>query len=280
MDTLTSRPLAHHRSRLIPASGLAFVIGATVTILLHESSHAVAGGLLGSVPRQLPFAVDFRALPAPEHHALILLVGPLASIAAGVLGLILDRRLTPFGERPLWRLTWLWTIFTSLQFGLGHFQAAALMPLGDTVVAFTLLGLPSGAFVAASVIGWLALPVVAWAFAGPIRDLAASAEDRADLSVWSWLLGTAVLLGLMTLYIVLSPGDDEGAMIAVLAGTAAIGVFAPVSMAFRPGARAGVPPAMRGSRLGAAFLLVGLIAVNLVLTLGWVWDTAGFRGDP
>ena len=271
MDTSQQRPTASHRSRLILGASLAFVIGATIMILLHETGHAVMGALLGYHPQQLPFGVDYTPAPPPEPHVLTLLAGPVFSFVTGVIGVIVDRALTPFRDRPFWRLVWLWTIFTSIQEGLGYLQVTALMPAGDTAQAFTLLGLPPGAFIAATVIGWLGLPLTAWAFAAPIRELAASDRDRTAMAVWAWLLGTGVLLALMALYVVLSPIDDSGAVTAVLAGAAAIGVFAPVSMMFRPGAGAETAPQFRWPHLGGFVLLAVLVAVNLVLTRGWFW---------
>lgn len=271
MDTSRERPTASHRSRLSLGSALAFVIGATIMILLHETSHAVTGALLGFHPLQLPFGVDYTPAPPPELHVLTLLAGPAFSLVSGVIGVVVDRVVTPFRDRPFWRLVWLWTIFTSIQEGLGYLQVTALMPAGDTAQALTLLGAPTGVFIAVTVIGWLGLTVTAWLFAAPIRQLAASHRDRTDLAVWAWLIGTGALLVLMTVYVVLSPIDDSGAVTAVLAGAAAIGVFAPMSMMFRAGAGAETAPQFRWPHLGGLVLLAVLIAVNLVLTRGWFW---------
>ncbi|MBE8147158.1 hypothetical protein IOD13_17340 [Brevibacterium casei] len=51
MDTSLERLPTSHRDRLILGASLAFVIGATIMILLHETSHAVMGALLGYHPR-------------------------------------------------------------------------------------------------------------------------------------------------------------------------------------------------------------------------------------
>lgn len=47
------------RSHTVFGSSLAFVIGATIMILLHETAHAATGALQSYHPTQLAFAVDY-----------------------------------------------------------------------------------------------------------------------------------------------------------------------------------------------------------------------------
>lgn len=259
------------RSRIILGSSLAFVIGATIMIFLHEASHAVAGAVQGYHPQQLPFAVGYSPEPPDRASVIALLAGPVFSLASGVVGVLVDRRWRPFRDRPLWRLVWLWTVFASIQEGLGYLQVTAFLEAGDTGQAFALLDLPPSAYIAATVIGWIGLPITAWIFAAPIRELASSESDRTALTVWPWLIGTAGLVALMAVYVVLSPINDVSTIVAVLAGAMAIGVYAPMSMMFRSGGGAAQPPVIGWPPTGGLVLLAALVAGNLLLTQGWIW---------
>lgn len=196
------------RSHTILGSSLAFVIGATIMIFLHETAHAVTGALQGYHPTQLAFAVDYTPPPPTTAHVIALLAGPAFSLLSGVAGIVVDRFVTPFRDRPFWRLVWLWTLFASVQEGLGYLQITAILQTGDTAQAFDLLEASPTAYVIATVVGWAGLPLTAWAFSVPIRGLASSVDDKQDLTTWPWLIGTGGLLVLMTLYVLLSPVND------------------------------------------------------------------------
>jgi len=260
------------RSPLVLGSALGLVLGASIMILLHETSHAVAGALQGYRPLQLPFAVDYTPEPTVPAHVRALLAGPVFSLVSGVLGLVVDRVARPFQGRPFWRMAWLWTVFASIQEGLGYLQVTALMPAGDTAQAFTLLGLPPAAFIAASIVGWALLPLTAWVFSVPMREMAATVADRQALATWGWLLGTGALCVLMGLYVLVSPISDPGVIIAVLAGAASIGIYAPMSMMFHSSAAdAERAPRMPWPPRGGLLLLGALIGINAVLSLGVLW---------
>ena len=260
------------RSHVIIGTSLAFVIGATIMIGLHETSHAIAGALLGSHPIQLPFAVDYTPQLPTDAEIVALLAAPAFSLLSGAIGLVVDRLATPFCDRPFWRMVWLWTVFTSLQEGFGYLQITALLPAGDTAQAFNLLHAPPSAYVVASVVGWVCLPITAWAFSAPIRELASSVHDKHDLAVWPWLIGTGALLVLMTGYLMLSPTNDAATIVAVLAGALSLGVYAPMSMMFRSTrCDAATPPTMPWPPVGGLALLATLVLVNVLLTQGWFW---------
>ncbi|MGC5617675.1 hypothetical protein [Georgenia sp. Z1491] len=260
------------RAHLILGTSLAFVIGTTIMVALHETSHAVVGALYGSRPTQLPFAVSFTPELSTNQAVVELLAGPAFSLLTGVAGVVVDRVYTPFRTRPFWRLVWLWTVFTSLQEAFGYLQVTAILDVGDTAQAFELLNAPPAAYVAATVVGWACLPLTAWAFSVPIRGLAATVQDRTDMTVWPWLIGTGGFLVLMAGYVLLAAVDDPATVVAVLAAAVSLGVFAPMSMMFRAKrADAETPPAIGWPPVGGLVLLAALVAGNIVLTQGWIW---------
>ncbi len=260
------------RSTLIRTGVVAFVTGATIMILLHESSHAVAGALLGYGPTQLPFAIDYTPEPPAAARALTAITGPVFSLVTGFGLYAVDRAVRPFRARPYARLVWLWTVFASLQEGFGYFLIAGIAPAGDTAQAFTLWGLPVGAFVAASFVGVGGLFLTARLFADPVVELSSSITDRRALSVWPWLYGTLGLVLLTGLYVLVGPQVGPGDVATVMAGAVAVGVYAPMSMMFRRGqVGATESPRLPAHPTAGYVLLAALVVVNLVLTRGWLW---------
>lgn len=258
------------RRTLIRNGVVAFVTGATIMILLHESSHAVAGALLGYGPTQLPFAVGYTPEPPAGAGALTALTGPLFSLVSGFGLYAVDRVVRPFRTRPYARLVWLWTVFASLQEGFGYFLIAGIAPAGDTAQAFTLWGLPTWTFFAATAFGIGGLFLTARLFAEPVIELSSSITDRRALSVWPWLYGTVGLVLLMALYVVVSP--PGGDVLTVMAGAISVGVYAPMSMMFRSGqVEATAPPRLPRHPVAGYVLLAALVVINLVLSRGWLW---------
>lgn len=258
------------RGTLIRNGVVAFVTGATIMILLHESSHAVAGALLGYGPTQLPFAVGYTPEPPAGARAVTAITGPLFSLVSGFGLYAVDRVKRPFATRPYARLVWLWTVFASLQEGFGYFLIAGIAPAGDTAQAFTSWGLPPWTFFAATAVGVGGLFLTARLFADPVIELSSSITDRRALSVWPWLYGTVGLVLVMALYVIISPSGGD--VLTVLAGAVAVGVYAPMSMMFRSGqVEATAPPQLAKHPVAGYALLAALVVVNLVLTRGWLW---------
>ncbi len=272
MDQTPPNSIASRKS-IIVGSSVALVIGATLMILLHETAHAVTGMILGYAhPVQLPFAVDHGPDISDRDHIIALLAGPAFSLGSGVVGVVIDRIVTPFLTRPFWRMVWLWTIFTSIQEGLGYLQISGILQAGDTAQAFALLDAEPIAYILATTLGWICLPLTAWLFAIAIRPMSATLGDKRNLAVWPWMIGTGVLLVLMATYVLLSASFDPSVVMAVLAGALAVGVYAPMSMMFgtqRFGAERS--PQMPLPATGGLILLVLLVVANLVLTRGWFW---------
>ena len=262
------------RTTLIRHGIVAFVTGATIMILLHEASHAVAGAVLGYGVVQLPFAVSSMPEPGAADAALTAITGPVFSIVSGLLLYGIDRVVRPFRARPYWRLVWLWTVFASLQEGFGYFLITGMIPAGDTARAFTLWGLPTWTFFAATAFGIGGLFLTARLFADPVIELSSSITDRRAISVWPWLYGTIVLVLLMGLYVIISPAlVSAGDVVAVMAGALAVGVYAPMSMMFRSGqVEATEPLRLPRHPVGGYVLLGALVVVNLILTRGWLWS--------
>ncbi len=264
---------ATERGTLIRNGVVAFVTGATIMILLHETSHAVAGAVLGYGPTQLPFAVGYTPEPPAGAAALTAIAGPLFSLVTGFGLYAVDRRIRPFRARPYVRLVWLWTLFASLQEGFGYFMIAGLVPAGDTARAFTLWDLPTWMFFAATAFGIGGLFLTARLFADPVIELSSSITDRRAISVWPWLYGTIGLVLLMGLYVVASPAVGAGDVVAVMAGAVAVGVYAPMSMMFRSGQVGASEPPRLPRHPTAGYVLLGvLVLVNLILTRGWLWS--------
>ena len=165
-------------------------------------------------------------------------------------------------------------MFASLQEGFGYFLIAGMVPAGDTARAFTLLGLPTWAFFAATAFGIGGLFLTARLFADPVIELSSSITERRAISVWPWLYGTIVLVLLMIVYVIISPAlFGPGDVAAVLAGAVAVGVYAPMSMMFRNGqAEATEPLRLPRHPVGGYLLLGALVVANLILTRGWLWS--------
>jgi hypothetical protein len=71
---------------LLANSTLAFLVAASVTILLHETSHAVAGITLGAQAIQSPFAVGYRPALTSSQQVITALTGPIFSLVSGLGG--------------------------------------------------------------------------------------------------------------------------------------------------------------------------------------------------
>ena len=269
---LLARAAPADRATIIRAGVVAFVTGAAIMVLLHESSHAVAGALQGYRPTQLPFAVDYLPDPPPAVQARTAITGPLFSLISGFALYALDRAVRPFATRPYWRLVWLWTVFASIQEGFGYFFIAGFVSAGDTAVALGIWGAPTWMYYASTALGVGGLFLTARMFADPVSELSSSLSDKRAIAVWPWLYGTFVCVVLEILYVLLSPDTGAGSVFAVIFGTIAVGVYAPMSMMFRKGRTlAAVSPTVPVHPVAGYVLLGVLVAANLVLTRGWLW---------
>lgn len=270
-EPVSSRSGGSSTGSLIVGSTLALLIGATIMILLHETSHSVAGALLGYLPTQVPFAVGYTPEPPPNAEAIAAFTGPIFSLVSGLVGFAIDVAVKPFRSCPFWRLVWLWTIFLSIQEAVGYFVIVGILPAGDTAVAFAAWGVPVWGYILATVLGIGAMFANGWLFSRPVIAMTTSMKERYALAFWPWIAGTIGFGVLMTLYVLITPGVDEAAVIAVLAAVPGVAVFAPISFMFGTNRFEGSAPIQLKRPIAGVVVLVVLVVVNLVLTRGWLW---------
>jgi hypothetical protein len=253
------------RGMLLLNSTVAFIVAGSLTILLHETSHAIAGIALGAQAIQSPFAVDY--LPALTDHQQVLtaLTGPIFSLVSGLVAM--QFRLF----RGFWTLVWGWFGVLSAEEGFGYFTIAGIVRVGDTGTAMKLLQAPHWTYWLCFVVGIAGLFLLAWRFSGFVVAVSRDVSDERAICVWPWIYGTLSLTALMAVYVLLTPGVSSAAVVAVMAGVVAIGVFAPMSMMFskRPLATSALAVPVR-PRAGLVLLAV-LIVLNLALTRQLHW---------
>lgn len=240
-------------------------------VLLHETSHAVAGALLGYVPTQVPFGVGLTPEPPPDAEAIAAITGPIFSLTSGLVGLAIDVAAQPFRSRPFWRLVWLWTIFLSIQAAVGYFVVVGILPAGDTATAFAAWGVPAWVYIVTTVLGIGAMFANGWLFSRPVIAMTTNMTEKYAIAFWPWITGTIGFAVLMTLYVLITPGVDEDAIITVLAAVPGAAVFAPISMMFGTNRFEATAPIELKRPIAGVVVLVALVVVNLVLTRGWIW---------
>jgi len=251
---------------------LAFLTGVAINVFLHESSHSVAGALMGYRPTQVPFAVEYRPDPTTADQALGAITGPIFSVVSGLIGVLVDRLVRPFRHHPYLRLVWLWTVFCSLQEGVGYFCITAIIPAGDTGSAFNAWNLPVWAFMIATAAGIGGQFLAAYLFSEPMAKLTSTMQERRTIAFHTWIFGTIGAIVLTVIYLLLTPGIDIGSIIGVVAGTIACGVFAPMSMMFRTRrTEAERPFEIPRLPLGGVIAMILIIAFNLFLTRGLLY---------
>ncbi|MGO2111732.1 MAG: hypothetical protein ACTH31_08970 [Pseudoclavibacter sp.] len=257
---------------LIRSGTVAMLIGATVMIMLHETSHSVAGMLLGYGPVQLAFAVDYSPVPTPEHQAITAFTGPIFSLAFGIAGVIVDSVAKPLRSRPFWRLTWLWLVFTSLMEAIGYFMIAGVFQAGDTAVAFGIWDVPVWGYIASFLLGTAGMFGIAWLFSRPMMEITHSRREMLAITTWSWMSGTVAFILLSILYFVVSPAMPIEAIIAVAAAAMSIAVFSPMSNMFS-GQRTKAPAPLKlpSHPIAGYIVLAALVLLNLSLAFGWLW---------
>lgn len=271
-EPVSTRSVGSAPGSLVIGSTLALLVGASIMILLHETSHAVAGALLGYVPTQVPFAVGYAPEPPPDAEAIAAITGPIFSLLSGLVGFAVDVAVRPFRSQPFWRLAWLWTIFLSIQEAIGYFAVVGILPAGDTAVAFDAWGVPGWGYIVATMLGIGAMFANGWLFSRPLIAMTTSMKEKYALAFWPWIAGTVLFGLLMTLYVLLTPGVDEAAVIAVLAAVPGAAVFAPISFMFGTNRFEGAAPVELPKRPIPGLILLGvLVVVNLVLTRGRLW---------
>lgn len=260
--------------RMLLASTVALVLGQVVVIVLHETSHAVSGLLLGLTPTQFTSQVRYSPAPSAGQQAVTALTGPAFSLVSGLLVVALAR-LRPPGW---WRLWLAWAGFLSAQEGIGYLIIAPFVGAGDTGSALEALRAPGWVAWALAVVGAMLMVLLARRVAAVAVTWARDLYELRALLVWPWLIGTAVAVALELLFLARTPGTQDGDAVAVLLGSATLAIFAPLAMVFWQKARARQPEATLPTTVAprvpvlAWVVLVVLVPVKLlVLTRGVTW---------
>ena len=209
-------------------STVAFVVGQMVVVVLHESAHAVTGLLQGY--RATEFAGEVRFSPEQTTRALVVtaLAGPVFSLVSGLVAMMFR----PFRGRGFAELLWAWFAFLSAQEGFGYLTIAPIITNGDTGAALSALHAP----------GWVGWLCTAIGLAGTVflarRFAVVGVRFTRDLyeirafCFYPWLLATGILVALSAVQLGITPGTPIGAIVAILAGSASLGIFAPIAMSF------------------------------------------------
>ncbi|MFT4296835.1 MAG: hypothetical protein QM582_15640 [Micropruina sp.] len=208
---------------------VALLLGAGVTVLIHEAAHWVAGALLGSPSYLYAFGVEHVPPLAGRDAAVAALAGPAVSLVVGLVMQILQ----PFRFRgDFVHLLWIWIAGTSLMEATTYLVITPFA--GDTAVAARELGLPGWASWVAAAIGVLGMVGVAhlWAVHS-VRLCGHDLSRLRSLSWYPWLIAIPVNLALglaflSTAGMALSPQEQ---VVIILAGMAQT-VFAPMSLPF------------------------------------------------
>ena len=209
-------------------SSVAYVLAQSLVILLHETSHTVAGLLLGYHATQFTGQVRFSPDQTTSAAVITALTGPAFSLVTGLMAMLV-RPIRRGGFGPI---LWVWFAFLSAEEGFGYLTIAPLVSAGDT----------GGALAALQAPGWIGWACMAGGVAGLIflaRRFAVDAvrwtrdlyEIRA-FCYWAWLIGTGVSVAVEAVYLVLTPGTSGDAVFAIFLGSASLGVFAPMAMIF------------------------------------------------
>jgi hypothetical protein len=209
-------------------STVAFVVAQMIVILLHESAPTVTSLLQGYQATQ--FAGEVRFTPGQTPTALVVtaLAGPVFSLVSGLVAMMFR----PFRGHGFGELLWAWIAFLSAQEGFGYLTIAPIITSGDTGVALSALRAP----------GWLGWLSCAIGLAGTVflarRFAAVGVRFTRDLyeirafCFYAWLIATGVLVVLSTVQLAITPGTSIGAVVAIIAGSASLGIFAPIAMSF------------------------------------------------
>ena len=251
---------------MILNAAVAFVAAQLVVVLLHEASHVVAGLALGQSNVLYPFGVTHSPEPDRRDAAITALVGPAFSLLTGLLAMTFMpwRR-----SRGSLHLAWLWFAFMSVMEGAGYL---VLTPfgVGDTGSTADAYGLPAvvvwSAFaIAVAITLWLA-----WRFATPaVRHTAGDLTSLRAFTFYPWIAGTLVAVALTGLDLALaSEAFTGGDVFAVLMGTVALGVFAPMAMPFTQRLLRRDPGAAGSELLRLPRMpIVGLVVIMLITVL-------------
>ncbi len=140
--------------------------------------------------------------------------------------------LRPLRGRGFVRLLCAWVAFLSAEEGFGYFTIAPLVAAGDTGAALEELDAPGWMGWVCFVFGVAGLAFLAREFAvRAVRHTRDLYEIRA-FCFYPRIIGTVVSVALGAAFLALTPGTSPGAVLAIMLGSASLGVFAPMAMIF------------------------------------------------
>lgn len=255
----------------LAGSTLAYVLAAGLVILLHETSHAVAGMTLGAAPVQMPFAVHYDPELSGRGTAIAALTGPAFSLVSGLILM----SIRSWRRSGFWGLLFSWFAFLSAEEGFGYFTISGL-GAGDTSRALGALDAGPIVYVFCTAFGVAGLFFLAWRWVRHALDFCSDFGQYRIVSMWTWIIGTVVFTALMAVYAALTSGIDPDERFAVLLGAFSLGVFSPLSFIYRGRRRAigyvdVAPVFTRPALLTGAGILVFMVVLNLILTRGVGW---------
>lgn len=259
-STAPSRPIVIH-------AVIAFVAAHLVVVLLHELSHVVAGLALGYDNELYAFSVVHSPEPGRADAAIMALTGPAFSLVTGVLAVLVQPFRRTRGFVHLW---WLWFAFMSVMEGVGYLLLTpfGVGDTGSTADAYDAPALVSWTCFALSIAGLFVLAMRFGAVA--VRHTAGDLQSLRAFTFYPWMIGTVVALVLTVLDLALVGDVAGGDLVAVIAGSFAIGVFAPMTMPFATRRAADETPAaepmsFRGTPFGGIVVIVVVTLINIVL---------------
>ena len=241
-------------------SAVAYVLAQSIVILLHETSHTLAGLLLRYHATQFTGSVDFTPVQTTSAHVTTALTGPFFSLVTGLLA-IGFRPVRGGGFAPL---LWVWLAFISAEEGVGYFIIAPIVTAGDTGAALEALKAPGWVGWASAAIGVVGLILLARRFAvDAVRWTRDLYEIRA-FCVWAWLIGAAVSVAVDAAYLAVTPGTSGSAAFAIRFGSVSLGVFAPMAMIFWQKVRVEKQPLALGLPTAGIITFVVLVVIKAV----------------
>lgn len=263
------RGRATNRSILVN-SVVALLLGAGITVLVHELGHWITGALLGSRSYLFAFGVTHQPALTGDDAAIAALAGPVVSLVVGSVMQILQ----PFRFRgDFAHLLWIWVACTSLM------EAATYLVItpfaGDTATAVAALGLPGWVAWLAAAAGVLGMVGVARQWA--IHSVRLCGRDLTRLRCFSWYPWLIVIpVNLVLTFSLLSaakmPVTAAEQAIIVTAAMAQT-VFAPMSIPFTRGSAEleeplEVKPVPWFGLAGLAALVIFNVAISAGVGLG------------
>lgn len=225
---LTTRSTATTGRTLTANATVAFVLAALVTGFSHEIAHAVAALVQGANPVVSPFSVSYPdGGRTPTEEIVTALAGPLFSLVVGLVLMVVARS---WGS-GLVRLFWMWLAFMGVMNFVGYCVIAPFGDVGDTGHALALLAAPGWVSIVVFLVGVAGQFLLARRFAVEVKRYAADLGAERRLTNTPWMIGTAVVIVLTAVEVLLLSAPAEQTVV-VLAYSVAVGIFAPMQFIF------------------------------------------------